>query len=114
MELAKKIVTKIPLSQLWDSNKLLEAKREAYLTQADIKGILQTEPTVFIVANLGKTLQWIKPSEIYAFWKSTAKNHIADDLSRIDYESFPDNYAFVASKWVGEGEEVIVLLEKFH
>jgi len=66
------------------------------------------------VASCGDKLKWVDLNECYDFWKSEAQNHVADDLNHINYESFPGQYAYIASEWTGEIESPIILLEKVH
>lgn len=114
MEITKKIVTEIPLTQLWTSERVLEAERAAYLTKQEIKQLLKTQPFTFVIANVGEPLKWINASDCFSFWRNEAEGHIADNVDHIDIDSFPENYAYVASKWSSSSQTPIVVLEKVH
>jgi hypothetical protein len=114
MEITKKIVTEIPLTQLWTPQRVLEAERVAYLTRQDIKQLLKVQSVTFVVANVGEPLRWINPADCYSFWQNEVESHIADNVEHIDVDSFPEEYVYVASKWNNSGQIPIVLLEKFH
>ena len=114
MSLTKRTVREIPLNELWIDEALLDVKRTSCLTRIDIKSILKDHPVAFVVADIGQPLRWVKLSECYNFWKSEAEKQIADNPDLIDLNDFPNNYAFIASKWTGRNGEDIILLEKIH
>ncbi len=114
MDNDKKIVTQIPMTNLWTDNENVFVKRERYLTADDIQKTLKKYPVEFVVANLGEKLKWISYDKSFDFWKSEIKPHLADDINNIKLDSFTDNYAYIASVWTGEIETPIILLEKYH
>ena len=67
----------------------------------------------YVIADVGKGLSWRDSGDCYSFWKSQAKGHVVDDLKRINLERFPDQYTFIASKWITK-TQIIIILEKFH
>jgi hypothetical protein len=115
--MANKIVlldTSLLIQEFWDSDKVLQAKREAYLTKEDIRCLLKVQPVAFVVANPGNLLKWINPSDCYSLWKNQAEPHMANDLEQIYIDNFPDQYAFIASKWSSSSQVPIILLEQIH
>jgi len=114
MNFSDKIVTAMPLVNIWTTNNELKSQRVAYLTKDDIKNILKQGPVNFIVADVGHKLIWIDPSQCYDFWKSEVQIHVATDLRNIYLDNFVDNYAYVASKWNADDPTPIILLEKRH
>jgi hypothetical protein len=102
------------LNELWIDEALPDVKRSSYLTRTDIKSHLKAQPVAFVVADIGQPLMWVKLSECYNFWKSNAEKQIADTPGFIDLNDFPNNYAFIASRWTGKNHEGIILLEKIH
>lgn len=114
MEKSKKIVMLIPLTKLWTDQEDIAAERGKYLTAENIKEILKKNPVEFVIADVGLKLNWISFDKSFDFWKSEVKQHLANDPNFINLDSFPENYAYVASEWVGEIQIPIILLEKYH
>ncbi len=114
MSFTDRIVIEFPLNQLWIDETLLYVKRASYLTKADIKNILKKHAIAFVLADIGKPLEWIKLSDCYRIWKSELEKYIADNPEHINLNEFPNGYAFIASKWIGTNQEDIILFEKVH
>jgi hypothetical protein len=114
MENEKKIVTQIPLINLWTDAENIFAKRERYLTVGDIQEILKKYLVEFVVANVGEKLKWIGYDKSIDFWKTELKSHLAEDINNINLDNFIDKYAYIASEWKREIEVPIILLEKYH
>ncbi len=110
----KKIVTQLPLINLWKDKENIFAHREKYLSADDIKEVIKMYPVEFVVANAGEKLKWISYDKSFDFWKTELKPHLANIINKIDLDSFPDNYAYVASEWTREMQTPIILLEKYH
>lgn len=113
MDPALRVVTRIPMTELWNEAGPLSGSRGEALTLADLQQRLRRGPVRFVVADLGAPLRWLPASACFDFWKSEAKEHIADPET-IRYEDFPDGYCYVASKWRLEAGQTIVLLEMYH
>lgn len=110
----KKIVTQIPMTNLWTDTENIFAKREKYLTSDDIQQTLKKYLVEFVVANVGEKLKWISYDKSFDFWNTELKPHLANDINNINFDSFLDNYAYVASEWIGEIQKPVILLEKYH
>ena len=112
----KKIVTHIPMNEIWNKNVTIEAKRKRYLTLNDIKSILSNNNAIqFIVANIGNELDWISLDECFNFWKSEIKPHLVSNPDEEFFlEDFPNEYSYVASEWFWELQTPVVLLEMHH
>jgi len=113
VKLSYKIVTSIPLNTLWTSETEVQAERTAYIRRNDIKLLLKDTPVQFIVADVGHKLRWIDSRQCFEFWKTEAA-HVAENPERVDLENFVGNYAYVASRWSGQQDIPIILLEKVH
>lgn len=114
MLLSNRIVTEIPINNLWTDQEELSAKRISYLNKESIKHLLAQGQKTFVVADVGRKLEWIAPENCYEFWKKEAITHLADDCEDIYDDSFPEGYAFIASEWTGKNNETLILLEKYH
>jgi hypothetical protein len=113
MQSPNRIVTQLPLTTLWINNVEVSALRERYLDTTEIRELLKQMPLVFIIADVGKELQWIEKDKCFAFWKEEVEIHVANDIHKIILDDFMDGYAFIASQWTSE-EGLMVLLEKVH
>jgi hypothetical protein len=65
MDTAQKIVTQIPLTELWNADGPLDARRAKNLGEADIKRLLRDGPS-FVVAETGLPLRWICEDDRFA------------------------------------------------
>ena len=113
MNPSDRIVTRIPLDNIWTSENELKSNRVGYLTKDAIKELLKKGQVHFIVANCGDKLVWISPDQCFNFWKTEVQKHLAPD-DHINLDIFPDNYAYSASEWTVDHPTPIILLEKIH
>ncbi|PWT72926.1 MAG: hypothetical protein C5B59_14665 [Bacteroidetes bacterium] len=114
MNFADIIVTSIPLENIWTEKGQLSATRTSYLQSEDIKNLLRSETIQFVVADVGHLLKWVAIKDSFEFWKNEIQSHLADNLDKIDVDFFPNNYAYIASRWVSELDPIIILLERLH
>lgn len=108
-----RIVTHLPLHELWRNNGFVTIKRGKSLTHDDVREFLASGPVQFVVADVGVVPRWIPASECFDFWKNEAKPHLATG-TKASLDEFPDGYCYFASQWEGEKTAPIVLLEKHH
>ena len=108
------IVSQMPLREIWDEHGIVSENTICELSSSDVTDLLRAGRVRFVVADIGKPLQWIPPEECYEFWKSEAKTHIAEPEARNYLENFPGEYYYFASKWKTDKDEPIVLLAKSH
>ena len=111
----QRIVTKLPLAELWDEKGTITGRRVRPLSASNVAELLRTDPVYFVVADCGTNLKWIPPQERFSFWK-IIQPQIADHDPRqpIRLEQFPNEMACTASQWRGRAGECVVLLEKHH
>jgi hypothetical protein len=107
-----RIVTQLPLRELWREDGFSTAKRGRSLTAVDVRELLAAGVVQFVVADVGAALRWIPQSECFDFWKREARPHIASEAAILD--QFPGGYCYFASQWAGEPTTPIVVLEKHH
>ena len=114
MEEKLKIITQLPLRELWRENGFKTNSRGRWLTRDDITGLLRAGPMRFVVADLGFPPRWIPLRDCHRFWKDEVKPHLAaGEKARLD--DFPGSYFYFASQWDGDVEgTTIVVLEKHH
>jgi hypothetical protein len=109
----QRIVTKIPLTELWDEKGALPGERIRQLDENLIRGLMGTGQVQFIVANCGEKLNWIPMSERFEFWK-TVRPQVAAPSQPVHLKQFPNETAYVASEWRGNTGECLILLEAHH
>ena len=111
----ERIVTQLPLNELWNSRGSLQAERRRWLCREDIRQLLQSGPLQFVIADAGRPLQGIA-EERFVFWKLEVRPHLVDEPERpFDIDTFPEGYAYLASQWVFDDSSAsIVLLERYH
>jgi hypothetical protein len=109
----QRIVTKLPLTELWDETGALRSKRIRHLDQDLIRELMGAGQVRFIVANCGAKLNWIPTQERFEFWK-TVRPQIADAMKPIQLDHFPNATAYTASEWRGRTGECLIVLEKHH
>lgn len=114
MKLSERIVTHIPLNEIWNTDKIFDAARGAYLTESDIRQALRNGSVKFVVANVGDKLEWIDAPNCYTFWKHDLKGHVVGLTDKKCLEDFAGEYAYAASIWSESIQESIILLEKWH
>lgn len=113
MDAAFKIVTRLPLQELWGDGGFVTTARGRFLTVDDIAGLLRSGPVHFVVADVGAAPTWIPTENCFVFWKTEVKPHLSA-VSRACLEAFPDNYCYFASEWSKRDAATIVVLEKQH
>jgi hypothetical protein len=114
MDPALRVVTRIPLKELWSLTETLPLVRGADLTEADIGERLRGGAKRFVVANCGKPLRWVPLAECYSFWKKEVKPRLVDPVQESrQLEEYPGSDCYFASEWIGHGETVI-LMEIYH
>ena len=114
MDSTLRIVTHLPIPELWDAHGVVQAQRDRYLVEKDLIALLRQGPVQFIVADVGHQLQWIPSESCFAFWKAEVKGHVLDPDDTRPLEHFPDGVAYTASAWCPADVCPVVLLETHH
>lgn len=97
-----KIVTKLPIEKLWNENNYIDSTREKNLTKNELINIIKKSPLKFVIADIGHKLKWIPLDKCYKFWKLEIKDNLIKIYDKIELESFPSDYAYLASKWTAQ------------
>jgi hypothetical protein len=112
MDFKLKVVTKTPLTELWTDEGPVDAKRGQQISTSDLKEILNE--VIFVVADVGQKLNWIKKEKVFDFWKTDLQKHLWDKSNKMQLDNFSGRYAYLATEWIDKTEQKIILLEKFH
>ncbi|MCC8937904.1 hypothetical protein H8A99_15840 [Bradyrhizobium sp. Arg68] len=114
MDASQRIVTEIPLTELWDSNGPLDAYRTESVGEAEVVRLLRNGSTM-VVADVGLPLHWIATDDRFAFWKNEVKSRLAEpNLDRLDLDDYPAGYCYAASMWLCASLGAVIVLEKYH
>lgn len=114
MGLRNRVVTRLPLGELWTDDGELSATRGAPLNRHAVREYLRRGPVRFVVANIGQTLRWIPLGERFEFWRRDVSLHLSDS-GEIYLDEFPGGMAYWASEWTDSADETpIILLEVAH
>lgn len=114
MDPSKRVVTHLPLTELWTESASLEAVSCGSLGKSEIVQLLREGNVCFVVADVGKKLQWIPKTDCFKFWKREVLPHLVEVESQVQLGHFPGNYCYFASEWRSEDEHKIVVLERAH
>jgi hypothetical protein len=109
----KRIVTKLPLTELWDDAGPVAASRHRDLTAANIRELLRAGPVRFIVANVGTPLRWVSEGECFQFWKDEVRSRVADSVGA-HLEDYPGAFCYFAGEWAATDGPPIVVLSITH
>jgi hypothetical protein len=108
-----RIITRLPLAELWREDGFSTVERGRSLTKEDVRQLLASGPVQFVVADVGGAPLWIPEGECFRFWKNEVKAHVASDAARLD--DFSGGYCYFASQWEpSRPGATIVVLEKHH
>jgi hypothetical protein len=114
MDTRQKIVTQLPLSELWNSGGPLDACRVEGVGEADIARLLR-DGSSFVVAEVGLPLRWIAERDRFTFWKTEVKCRlVAADADGFYLADYPDGYCYVAAMWKCASTVPVIVLEKHH
>jgi hypothetical protein len=114
---AERVVTAIPVRELWDPQGTLPLTRSRLLSASDLKAQLRTHSVRFAVADTGLPLRWVEPRDAANFWKREVQPRLIDPTATeagFTPDSFPGGYAYIASEWSLDNAPAAVLLEKYH
>src|SRR5882757_8120061 len=111
MDMAKRVVTQTPLTELWNSSGSLDACRGERVGEAEIVELLRTGST-FVVADVGLPLKWVSMDDRFTFWKDQVKHRlVAPDTERFRLDDYLGRYCYVASMWTGASLGRAIVLE---
>ena len=109
MHASLRIISELPLRELWDDRGPVAARRSRDLSATDVRDLLRRGPVSFVIADVGTKPVWIPPAECFAFWKGEVLPHLAEPAQGVMLEEMPGEYCYFASEWEAEGSPVVVL-----
>lgn len=113
MDPSLRVVMRIPMRELWDTEGELTAVKQRALCGYDVPAMLRQGLVRFVVAECGDPLKWIPSSRCYDFWETEVKSRIVE-TDTFDQADFPGAYCYVASEWADGQPSTVVLFEMYH
>ena len=114
MDAAHRVVTQMPLIELWSGEGVLDARPAESAGEVDIDQLLRNGST-FAVADVGKPLKWTSEAERFAFWKAEVKDRlVSPGTQSFRLDDYEGGYCYTATVWRGAGSAPIILLEMHH
>jgi hypothetical protein len=114
MDASERVITELPLLELWDRHGPVAAERRRNLTAADMRDLLKRGAVRFVVADVGAKPVWIPESRCFEFWKNDVQTHFADIQERPNLDEFAGAFFYFASEWAMSNGPPIVVLERQH
>lgn len=117
MRADQRVVTRLPLTELWDARGGLRFERGRLVGRERVTDMLRNGRVRFVLANCGQPLRWIPPDDCYRFWKEEVKSHLADPDALeggLRLEDWPGEYFLVGTEWGEDDRDHVVLLEMHH
>ncbi|HTD67128.1 MAG TPA: hypothetical protein VK846_11425 [Candidatus Limnocylindria bacterium] len=115
MHATLKIVTQLPLKELWRDDRFTTTSRHRSLTAEDITGLLRVSRVQFVVADVGASPRWIPLGACFDFWNTEVRSHLAAPESNAFLDEFSDGYFYFAAEWSSSDVAApIVVLDKHH
>src|SRR5215475_6332469 len=100
MEPSLRIVTRLPLTELWNDNGDLDASPIARVGKQEIVALLTACEISFVVADAGLPLGWIPNNELYSFWRNEVQSNVVEkDTTAFHLKDYPGEFCYIARPW---------------
>jgi hypothetical protein len=73
MESSMKIVTRLPLDELWTDGGAVQGTRSEGVGEDEIRMMLAQGPVQFVEANIGHRLRWVPLTDRFRYWKNDVR-----------------------------------------
>jgi hypothetical protein len=71
----QRVVTRMPLAELWDGASSLAVSRLRDLTAEDVHALLCAGQVQLVIAEIGAPLRGVPVGKCFAFWKAEVQPH---------------------------------------
>ena len=110
----QRVVTQLPLLEIWTDTGPVSAERQRDLGMGQVSELLRAGVQRFVVVDVGAKPRWIKPPELFTFWKREAKPRLAEPDENRSLDDFPGGYFYRASEWIDDKGAKFVAFERNH
>jgi len=69
----QRVVTRLPLTELWDAHGVLPLARGRVVGRKQVADLLRRAWVTFVLANCSDPLTWVAPEDGHRFWKDDVK-----------------------------------------
>ncbi len=114
MQPSKRIITSIPIHELWDDRGTVNATHSRDLSADELRELLRRGPLRFVVVDVGSKPRWLPEPDCFGFWKTEVKPRLATPGKPAFLDDFPESYCYFASEWTSASGSPIVVLEMAH
>jgi hypothetical protein len=114
MKPSQRVVTELPLRELWDDDSILAATWSRDLSPTALRALIRQGSVRFVVADMGAKPRWVSEADCFDFWKGEVQPHLAEPNQGVHLEQFPGNYCFFAAEWADGDRSPIVVLQRCH
>jgi hypothetical protein len=96
-----RIVTRLPLQEIWDEAGLIRARKGELVGSDEIRQFLRAEPGALVEAVIGERMVWHTGNARFAFWKGTLRPHLIEPESAIEgfVRNDEDPLCFIVYEW---------------
>jgi hypothetical protein len=113
MNPAQRVVTSLPLAELWTAAGPMRAVRLENIGADQVRDLVRGGVRTFVVANVGAPLEWMSDFTALQFWKRS-RTSIASPNQRWFLDNYPDRQLLAASRWETPSGDPIIVFELHH
>jgi hypothetical protein len=109
-------ITRIPLTELWNEDGVtIPATELDAVGEGEIRELIRREDVVFVIANIGDSLRWIRGPARYPIWEDEIRQRLlASDVEDFHLEDFSGEYCYSAGTWRLASGDTAVVFVKHH
>jgi hypothetical protein len=109
-----RVVTRLPLEELWDDSGVIAAHRARDLNADGVREALRTG-TKAAVANIGDPLRWLHGLALFDWWKAEAAPRLLDpNAPAWRLELMPGHRGWLAAEWRLLDGALVLAFEAIH
>lgn len=114
MDPTLRVVTALPVTELWDERGTVEASQARALGHADVRRHLRGGSRG-VIASVSRPLRWLEGLDLYDWWEHEARPRlVSPTIERIRLEDFPDERCWSATEWTLPDGSCVILFEEWH
>ena len=99
MDPALRVVTRLPIDELFDAQGSVSAERRRDLALTDVRQLLR-EGAVGAIVRLGEAIDWRDGPQLFAWWKAEAAPRFwAGSQEPMSLDDYDGGRAWSASEW---------------
>ena len=112
MDANLRIVTELPLQELWREDGFTSSRGRS-LSPNDITTLLRLGPVQFVVVGEGSPPYWVPLQDCERFWNEEDPESYLGPAPNANSDGCPDGSCFLASEWGKDGGVPVVVFEVY-